>query len=73
MTQVLAVAGFWTFMILLLFRKRFNAPAPSAELEQLRERVRQLEQTVGQLQSRVIALDEGHDYTLKLLKEPAEK
>jgi hypothetical protein len=57
-------------MILLLFRRRLNPPAVPAELEALRERVRQLEHTVGQLQGQVIALSDGQDYTLKLLKEP---
>jgi hypothetical protein len=68
-TGFLAVFGFWTFMILLLFRRRWSSPVPPAELTELRERVRQLEHQLGAVQGQLHELADGHDYTLKLLKE----
>jgi hypothetical protein len=72
MTDFLAVAGFWAFMILGLVRMTRRKGAAPGELEELRGRVRQLEHTVGTLQGQVGELHEGHDFTLKLLKEPAK-
>ncbi|MDB5095860.1 MAG: hypothetical protein JWM80_281 [Cyanobacteria bacterium RYN_339] len=73
MTGFLAVAGFWGFMIIALVRftaRRGAALPPPAEIEQLRSRVQQLEHQLSTLHTQVLELHEGHDFTLKLLKEP---
>lgn len=72
MEGTIAIVGFWVFMILLVLRVRRPA-GNSAELEQLRSRVQMLEQQVGSMSTRLVELSEGHDFTLKLLKEAPPK
>ena len=70
MTGFIAVLGFWVFMIAGVLRFGQKRKVDTRELEQLRGRIQQLEHQLGSLETQLVRLADGHDFTLKLLKEP---
>ncbi len=76
--DVLGVAGFWLFLILLIFRtplkeKLMNAaPKPHAEIAEMKTRMQELEARVNSMGAEILELQDLQDFDRKLLGKTAK-
>ena len=80
MEGIIAVTGFWAFVLALVLKKPINdivqafishrmQPATKLEIEQLKTKISDLENQLSGMTMQMIDMKDSHDFALKLLSD----